>query len=267
MNMKVTSILIVGWFAAVLSAKSDEQLAVLKVGDSSFTNVTVTDVTTTDVYFTYPGGMGNVKLKDLDQATRKHFGFDPRKAKQAEADQVKANAQFRQEVSARKTTPARPKTPEAEPAPAANDDADIVVPTLYAKSFRGQAPPQIVVSQWLTPAPDLTGKFVLIDFWATWCGPCRRSIPHLNQLYAKFKDRLVVIGISDETAQDVQKMTSPQIDYFIGIDTQARTMKAVEVRGIPHAMLMDPRGIVRFEGMPEYLTEQGLARLIAKYSN
>ena len=52
------------------------------------------------------------------------------------------------------------------------------------------------VEKWLTDAPDLNGKFVLVDMWATWCGPCRRSIPHLNELYAKFKDRLVVIGLS-----------------------------------------------------------------------
>jgi hypothetical protein len=62
-------------------------------------------------------------------------------------------------------------------------------------------------------------------------------------------------------------MTSPKIDYYVGIDTQARTMRMVEVKGIPHAMLMDPKGIVRFEGMPEYLTEDGLARLIAKYAD
>jgi hypothetical protein len=86
-------------------------------------------------------------------------------------------------------------------------------------------------------------------------------------LQAKFRDRLVVIGLSDEPVDVIRRMTSPQIDYSVGTDTHRRTISAVGVTGIPHTMLIDPRGIVRFEGMPGYLDENGLARLIAKYSN
>ena len=137
---------------------------------------------------------------------------------------------------------------------------------LYAHSFRGQRPPKIIVEQWLTPAPEVKGKFVLLDFWATWCEPCRQTIPHLNALQAKFRDRLVVLGLSDEAPENMSKMTSPRVDYYVGTDPQARTRAAVEVQGIPHAMLIDPEGIVRFEGQPVYLEEQGLERLMTKYS-
>ena len=65
--------------------------------------------------------------------------------------------------------------------------------------MRGQVPPPFVVEKWLTPKPDITGKFVLIDYWATWCGPCRRSIPQLDYFQQKYHDRLVIIGVTDET--------------------------------------------------------------------
>ena len=60
-------------------------------------------------------------------------------------------------------------------------------------------------------------------------------------------------------------MTNPAITYSVAIDTQRRTSNFVQVKGIPHAMLIDPKGVVRFEGMPSYLNEQNLANLLSKY--
>jgi cytochrome c biogenesis protein CcmG/thiol:disulfide interchange protein DsbE len=183
-----------------------------------------------------------------------------------EQQQVAATQRFHQELAARKPAPIPSPTTGVQTAPVTDDNGDPVVTKLYAHSFRGQRPPQIIVEQWLTPVPAVEGKFVLVDFWATWCAPCRQSIPHLNALQAKFKDRLVVIGLSDESPEAMRQMPSPRVDYYVGTDPQARTRAAVEVQGIPHAMLMDPDGIVRFEGRPVYLEEAGLERLITKYS-
>jgi len=121
---------------------------------------------------------------------------------------------------------------------------------IWAKSFLNQKAPELVVEKWLGPEPDRKGKFVLVDFWATWCGPCRKAIPELNSLHKKFGDKLVVIGISDEPESKVQAMKEPKIEYFRAIDTQARTKKEVKVEGIPHVMIIDPQGIVRWEGFP-----------------
>jgi thiol-disulfide isomerase/thioredoxin len=141
---------------------------------------------------------------------------------------------------------------------------------MWAKSFLNKKAPDFAVEKWLSEKPDLKGKFVLIDFWATWCGPCRKAIPELNVFSKKFKDKLVVIGISDETEDKVKAMASPKIEYFSAIDTKAKMNKALEVRGIPHVILVDPDWVVRWEGYPLLegyeLTEAVVEDVIKKHS-
>jgi cytochrome c biogenesis protein CcmG, thiol:disulfide interchange protein DsbE len=265
---KIAGLALAGGLAAGSPLPAAEHFDVIIAGGVAYSNVTVTAVTATDLYFTYAGGMDNLKLKDLAPELQRRFNYHSALAGEAEQRQKEANTRYRTELASRKPAPRPPVAERQERArPARNDDEDIVAPQLHAKSFRGQPAPELVVQQWLTPAPDTAGKFVLIDFWATWCGPCRRSIPHLNGLQAKFRDRLVVIGLSDETAAAVQRMKSPVMEYNVAVDPQGRMSRTVQVQGIPHAMLIDPQGVVRFEGMPGYLTEPALARLIEKYAN
>lgn len=140
---------------------------------------------------------------------------------------------------------------------------------LWAKSFLNQKAPELTVQQWLTDMPETKGKFVLIDFWATWCGPCRKAIPELNELHKQFRNDLVVIGISDESPEKVEAMKSPVIEYYSAIDTQATIKNQLDVKGIPHVILIDPKGIVRWEGFPllpgHELTPEVVRDLIQKY--
>lgn len=121
---------------------------------------------------------------------------------------------------------------------------------LWAGSFLGEKAPELVVEKWLTPEPQMEGVYVLVEHWATWCGPCRRSIPLLNEIHRRFKGKLAVVGISDETEEAVRAMKDPRIEYSVAIDTQARMKKALGIVGIPHAIVLEPQGSVVWEGFP-----------------
>lgn len=121
---------------------------------------------------------------------------------------------------------------------------------LWAKSFLNKKAPELVVEKWLSEKPDTSGKYVLIDFWATWCGPCRKAIPELNDFQKTFQNNLVVIGISDESKRTVKNFKTPKIEYYSAIDTKKRLKSIYGVKGVPHCVLIDPEGIVRWEGFP-----------------
>lgn len=139
---------------------------------------------------------------------------------------------------------------------------------LYAQNdLRGKNAPDIVVEQWLGEKPETKDKMVMIDFWATWCGPCRAVIPKLNDWQEKYKDDLVIIGISDEPADTVRGFKDKtEMNYATAVDTQDRMSKQVGVQGIPHVLIIDTQGVVRWQGFPysanDRLTEQTIERLL-----
>ena len=127
--------------------------------------------------------------------------------------------------------------------------------------------PRLEVEKWLTNKPETANKVVLIDFWATWCPPCRALIPELNRLQTSFKDDLVVVGLSDETEDKVRGfMGSATLAYSQAIDTKATIKNKLGVEGIPHVMVIDSTGIVRWQGFPQSaedrLTEEVVRRII-----
>jgi len=121
---------------------------------------------------------------------------------------------------------------------------------IWAKSFINQKAPNLVVEKWLSEQPETTRKFILIDFWATWCPACRTIIPKLNQFKKEFENDLIVIGISFETKRKIEKFTGPKIEYYSAIDTRRKSYKSLKIDGVPHCIIIDPSGIVCWEGDP-----------------
>lgn len=139
----------------------------------------------------------------------------------------------------------------------------------------GDAAPKKLPSQWAQGEPVKSfepGKVYLVEFWATWCGPCREAIPHLNELHNKFKDKgLVIISVNDgETEQKVKlflQQEGTNMSYRVGLDPDQELVKAwwgpsLEGFGIPHGYLIDKTGRILFAGHPMELTEETLQQTL-----
>lgn len=127
----------------------------------------------------------------------------------------------------------------------------------------GDPAPPLKVSEWVkgdaVNLDDVKGKkVVVIEFWATWCPPCRYSIPHLTELQEKYKDRdVLVVGISSEEAETVKsfvEQAGDKMKYHVAVDKDETTwsayMEASGARGIPHAFIVNKEGKVAWQGHP-----------------
>ncbi len=129
----------------------------------------------------------------------------------------------------------------------------------------GESLPDLRLS-FLGPDADHAGRPVLLEFWATWCPPCRESIPQLNQIHAKYKDRgLVVIGVTDESAGVLRKFrrTTP-MNYAVAIDSGGKLRGKMGVGGIPQAFLADASGKVVWAGHPAGLREEEIDEVLGR---
>ncbi|WP_225876775.1 TlpA family protein disulfide reductase [Flavobacterium muglaense] len=142
---------------------------------------------------------------------------------------------------------------------------------MYAESILNKKAPVLVVEKWISDIPDTKGKFVLIDFWATWCTTYNLVIPQLNQFKTEFENDLIIIGISDESKRKVDKLIEPKIEYYSAIDSRRKSNKLLKLKALPHCIIIDPYGIVRWEGDPLLkgfeLTSDVIKDIIKKYKN
>ncbi|MBX3387048.1 MAG: TlpA family protein disulfide reductase [Phycisphaeraceae bacterium] len=122
----------------------------------------------------------------------------------------------------------------------------------HARDLQGKPLPVALGNEkFLGDAPDTAGKIIVIDFWATWCGPCVRAMPGLERLYQQNKADVVVIGLSDEPEGTVKPfLAKHKHEYPQAIDTKMTLYSAMGIRAIPHAIVISTDGHIRWQGNP-----------------
>jgi cytochrome c biogenesis protein CcmG/thiol:disulfide interchange protein DsbE len=131
-----------------------------------------------------------------------------------------------------------------------------------------QTAPELEIKQWLdrkgATLASMRGQVVLLDFWATWCEPCRETMPRLERLHAKYKARgLAVVGLTELYGEADGKPLTPtaeiasiaafkrelRLTYGIGVASNDANNLRYGVRALPATFLIDRRGVVRYVGV------------------
>ena len=126
----------------------------------------------------------------------------------------------------------------------------------------------LFITDWIKGKPvDVTDgkKIYVVEFWATWCPPCRTSIPHLTELQKEYKDAVTFVGVTSEVKGEkkdaimkklkafVAKQGS-KMGYTVAVDKGGKSNKAYQgrykVRGIPHAYIISKKGNMIWHGHP-----------------
>lgn len=164
---------------------------------------------------------------------------------------------------------AGPLTAVAQDQPAAKPAQTIDKPAGPVATLKvGDKAPALSVEKWVKGAPVKAfepGKTYVVEFWATWCGPCIASMPHLSEIQHKNKDKVTIIGMTSEDTRGnslakVEEMVTAKADgmgYTVAWDNGRTTneayMKAADRNGIPCSFVIDGTGTLAWIGHPMFL--------------
>jgi thiol-disulfide isomerase/thioredoxin len=115
---------------------------------------------------------------------------------------------------------------------------------------------------------DFKGKYVLVDFWASWCGPCRQENPNVVEAYNKYKNKnFTILGVSLDQDKDswIQAIKNDKLDWTQMSDLkqwESAAVSAYQIQGIPFNVLIDPTGKVIAQELRGPALEQKLAEVL-----
>ena len=96
---------------------------------------------------------------------------------------------------------------------------------------------------------EYRGDVVMINFWATWCGPCRQEMPLLDELYSRYQRvvfSLLAVNIDDDSSKAMRMATDLGVSFPVLFDTRKEVSKLYEVDAMPVTVLIDREGLVRY---------------------
>ena len=115
---------------------------------------------------------------------------------------------------------------------------------------------------------DLRGKIVLLNFWATWCKPCKEEMPAMQASYDKLRGQgLVVLAVNEleDTEKVIEHVRTHGHTFPVVMDHDNRVANRYGVVGLPASFIVDRQGIVREQIMGSLLTEERIADLVKRY--
>jgi thiol-disulfide isomerase/thioredoxin len=163
---------------------------------------------------------------------------------------------------------AMPFSAVAQDQPTAKPEPAIAKPVMPEVTLKvGDKAPALSVEKWVKGSPVKAfepGKTYVVEFWATWCGPCVASMPHLSEIQHKHKDKVTIIGMTSEDPNNsltkVEEMVTLKGDgmgYTVAWDqgrsTNEAYMKAAARNGIPCSFVIDGTGTLAWIGHPMFL--------------
>lgn len=92
---------------------------------------------------------------------------------------------------------------------------------------------------------DLRGKVVYLDFWASWCVPCRKSFPWMNQVQKKFADqgfRIIAVNLDEDSGQARAFLAKYPAEFTVAYDPKGKLAQIFKVKGMPSSYLIDRNG-------------------------
>jgi peroxiredoxin len=117
-----------------------------------------------------------------------------------------------------------------------------------AKLSESDTLPDLSTFQLEGELPDLDGKVILLDFWASWCAPCKASFPAMDEIYQDYKDQgFVILAVSvDNTAKAYKKFADKsEVTFPLMLDTEKKLVSTAEIEAMPTSFLIDKKGIIR----------------------